>query len=446
MVKRFHFSIRYKLLILLCFLTTTVLTIFLLLSIDLFKKDKTAYIFDSSASFSRGLAGNVRSEIVNTTEKINILLSGLNQDEWRFNENSQQIFKRFTHLQFVWLIEYQEESFKKLATLQNGGNYFLDDTYLQTLADRINANSVFISPYDDKGKWILGITYPTGDESKKVYIVTLVEALELTKNFQSDQSTDSFLLDEAGNLVIKSKKVTSQHIELFTNSSFFEKIGDNFLPEGTAEITLPGETTQLVSYQRVGEGKLLVITEVSKEKAFQTVNILFIKSALFFVALIALSIIFAVIFSNSLTSALGALTKAVDHIAAGNFDVTVESHTHDEVGILSDGVNIMVEKISQLLSELEQYSKNLELMVEERTRELKEANILIKTMIDSLGQGLLVFNEEGKCLPLFTNACLDLFAVSPKEKNIWEVLKVSEEDRLKHLRKWIIGIFKQLIP
>ena len=60
---------------------------------------------------------------------------------------------------------------------------------------------------------------------------------------------------------------------------------------------------------------------------------------------------------------------------------------------------------------------------------LEELNIAINAMLDTLGQGLLFFDERGVCSDVFSRACLTLLETNPSGKNITDILRLSPENR-----------------
>jgi len=61
--------------------------------------------------------------------------------------------------------------------------------------------------------------------------------------------------------------------------------------------------------------------------------------------------------------------------------------------------------------------------------ELEKLSITVKAMLESLGQGLLVFGEDGTCLPVSSKACLTLLEGDPAGRNIADVLRLDAEAR-----------------
>ena len=98
-------------------------------------------------------------------------------------------------------------------------------------------------------------------------------------------------------------------------------------------------------------GDLAVVARVDKKKALKAVQILVAKSLLFFVALIASTLVISVIASSRLTSTLRDLFEATRKIAQGDFSVRVESQSSDEVGGLATSFNWMAGEVKRLMSE-----------------------------------------------------------------------------------------------
>ena len=126
-------------------------------------------------------------------------------------------------------------------------------------------------------------------------------------------------------------------------------------------------------------------------------------------------------------------------------DVTLEEVLHRKYrGELEQKEGYIIE-LRKAQAELEQYSKNLEKMVEERTAEVQRANQMLSAIMNSLGQGFLVFDKDGACGSIFTKACLDILECSPSGMRIWEVLKLFGPQR-DQFSKWVEASFKEALP
>lgn len=117
-------------------------------------------------------------------------------------------------------------------------------------------------------------------------------------------------------------------------------------------------------------------------------------------------------------------------------DITLEVNLHSKY-------HEKLREMEEANKKLEAYNKNLEKMVEERTAELKKANDFLEAMMNSLGQGLVVFDENLMCNPHFTKVCNEFFFKSPAEADISELLSVKDPTSF---TKWADILFKNMIP
>lgn len=97
------------------------------------------------------------------------------------------------------------------------------------------------------------------------------------------------------------------------------------------------------------------------------------------------------------------------------------------------------------LQELEAYSKNLEQMVQERTAQVQRANIMLAAIMNSLGQGFLVFDRDGTCSDFYTKACEDILESAPAHKKIWDVLKLKTNE-VESFKMWTQATFSEQLP
>jgi two-component system chemotaxis sensor kinase CheA len=126
-------------------------------------------------------------------------------------------------------------------------------------------------------------------------------------------------------------------------------------------------------------------------------------------------------------------------------DVTLEEVLAGKYRAQLEEKEIYIEELKRAQGELEQYSKNLEGMVQERTAEVRAANQMLQAIMNSLGQGFLTFDQEGKCSDIYTKACLDILEKEPGGKNITEVLNLDGSD-LDQFKMWCKAVFSESLP
>ena len=102
--------------------------------------------------------------------------------------------------------------------------------------------------------------------------------------------------------------------------------------------------------------------------------------------LISLSMVFLI--HEQINQPLKKLLTQTERIADGHLESAVEIASTDEIGELGTAFNIMTEKLRKAREELEDWGKNLEVKVEERTHELNkvQAQLVRSEKLASLGE------------------------------------------------------------
>ena len=96
-------------------------------------------------------------------------------------------------------------------------------------------------------------------------------------------------------------------------------------------------------------------------------------TAILTIALVlAVLILYPIFFSRSLVRPLHSLLDGVGQVEEGDFEVKIPVMVEDEIGYLSRSFNNMVKSILDARQKLQDYAENLELKVDERTREVTE--------------------------------------------------------------------------
>jgi signal transduction histidine kinase len=168
--------------------------------------------------------------------------------------------------------------------------------------------------------------------------------------------------------------------KMFENKSAFEKTniaiaGENYT-RYLFPVTLPGLSRPLgflvigISEERI-ESQLTQIT--------YRLGIISI-----FLFLTLTGIIY--LLSDKIVKPLRKLSRKIGKFALGDYAVRSDIKTRDEIGDLSENFNRMADKINEQILSIEEYSKNLEKMVEDRTGELLAALDNIKEKDKKLNQ------------------------------------------------------------
>lgn len=107
------------------------------------------------------------------------------------------------------------------------------------------------------------------------------------------------------------------------------------------------------------------------------------RAAITFVALLIFfaSLFIVVGISSYITRPLRSMVETVENISAGDLRSRATIVSDDEVGQLAISFNLMVDKLSEALAEIENANRSLEIKVDDRTREL-QSEITVRKRID----------------------------------------------------------------
>lgn len=126
-------------------------------------------------------------------------------------------------------------------------------------------------------------------------------------------------------------------------------------------------------------------------------------------------------------------------------DVTLEEVLHAKYHAQLEQKEVVINELKEARSKLQDYSKNLETMVEDRTQELKKANNMLNAIMNSLGQGFLIFDESGVCGNFYTKACEEILESTPKGMYISDILNVPEAEKAT-FDMWLKTLFNESLP
>lgn len=126
-------------------------------------------------------------------------------------------------------------------------------------------------------------------------------------------------------------------------------------------------------------------------------------------------------------------------------DVTLEEALQRKYRSELSQKETYIAELESAKEQLADYNRNLEVKVAQRTSELAHANQMMKALMDSLGQGFFIFDQQGTVLDIATKACIDTIEADPRGKSIFEALKLNAKQTVS-FEKWMQTLFSEMLP
>ena len=193
-------------------------------------------------------------------------------------------------------------------------------------------------------------------------------------------------------------KNASEREKLFKQSFILQKTGIEFI-DFSFPVTTHKEikSDEMVSLglmmegdhsremiEKIGTVRVGITTEKMTRKISEMKRIVLLLT----LQIVGLGIFLAFILVRIIIGPLERLAQATRRVAAGDFSSEVYIKQKDEIGELANSFNLMTKNLRKLIGEIEEYNRNLEKKVEERTKKLEEAQaILIQSeKLSAIGQ------------------------------------------------------------
>lgn len=448
-MKKIMFGLNFKILGGISILLILCTTFNLLYSYNLFVEDKTSYIYESGLKRSENIVEQIQTHIAAIKNKAQTyaFLSTLESFDFKnfMADEKDYIAVGNTEVPYEGTQELPVNNYTKNDNYR-GQNWTSESDNVDSIRILLSKSlqSIKTESFNDvkfvhnyKGTDLIVSLYKPANSTKVFF--SLIDMRGLNRLAESD----NIFSNQIAFLDSNDSKATHEWLNLIDYKNIFK---------GTQEVTVDGKA-KLLSYAASNDSRYIVASFIDRDKAFGITKFLVIKTALFAGVLLGIAIALGIYFSSSITHPIEVLTHKSQQMASGDFDQEVIVKTSDELSVLADSFNWMNNEIKSLLNQkqdmifqLEDYSKNLEVKVEERTIELKTANDFVGAMINSLDQGLFVFDEELECHDIYTNACESIFGVAPPRKQLTEVLGINDEHEINNIVQWSKILFSEMIP
>ncbi len=223
-------------------------------------------------------------------------------------------------------------------------------------------------------------------------------------------SGESFMINNKGNIIAHQDNtlITSQY-------NIEESLGVDTLDsilgssnENSLEYSYQG-ARKLASYIPVNKIGGTIFTQVSVNEAYKardTISrIIFLGGAFI---LIVLTLIISIIVRQFLLKPIDKINKAMQQVAAGNLNKTVDIKNNDEIGVLAKGFNTMIEELKNIIGSINQAAT----LVTQSSSSMQESSAAVgniaKVVSESIEQVAYGADEQANSVEVINEEILDL--------------------------------------
>lgn len=426
--KKVLFSIKNKIVLMLFFILVSVAGFNLVYSYITFKEDKINYIYGNSMRNNELATEKIQDYLRNKSEKLAKKVLVQNDEDFYLTGQLDISTKEFKF--YVNDNAYQDDEARiKSIILKKSEKELKEDLIVEPL----------------KGNLLIILKDNIG------FRFALINQQSINEMLNKDSIFDYIVINSKKNLIYVEKNDKSLVHD-------FDNIVEPKVNQKSSPV-LSNEKEYLASYTKLNKLDLIIFSYISYESAFAILQNIMVKNSSFTGMVLGIFMILSLFFSKKITTPILQLIAKTEDIANGDFEGVITVKTNDELKVLGNSVNTMSNQIMKLLDDkqamikelevanakLDEYNKNLEAIVAERTKELREANNFITAMINSLDQGLFVFDKTKKCLDIFTRACESMFKKNPKDLEVPTLLGLDNAG-VEGFEKWSNVMFSNMMP
>jgi PAS domain S-box-containing protein len=186
----------------------------------------------------------------------------------------------------------------------------------------------------------------------------------------------------------------------------------------------------IVSAESPGNRKMAVITGPLKDFSGQIIGLVKISvdrgptltllqryawvTAGLGLAGLLLSIAFVWFVAILFTRRINEVVKGAEEVAAGRRNFRLPEKSGDELDVMARAINQMLRSLDASQLRLKEYAQNLELMVEQRTRSLRESEKTYRTLVENVPMIVYMLEADGQTL--FLNRATEQMIGPPPEQ------------------------------
>ncbi len=379
-------SIRYKFLAVTTLLLAICVSVYLLIAIKVFERDKTELVFDYQMGSVKAQTAELEELFAKVKDRIK-LIAYLNAKEDKNNkkfiqdllsEDSDLIYiAKSYRYQKIDEALYEDKNFINTYSLKE--DFFQQKQYQESVPfQKIQKKGESIWSLENKdlpqilayGKSIVEENN-YGVAQRQYVLIAYISLEKILKKSRENRLNEVFISTQAAQ-----KESPAQQ-------KLYQLAQKQTLNLGVFEFESEQES-YLGAYSKALQGEIFIGSITPKKQVFSVVQRLIYRSLIFASIVFTLAFLFAIFFSRSLTRPIETLAKGMNKVSKGDLDTQIIVKSNDEISGLANHFNQMIRDLKVSRMRLEETNRNLEHKVKERTRELEEQNIAVKEAQEAL--------------------------------------------------------------
>jgi len=397
MTKTGFISIRSKILFVLIAMLVSAVGLYLYLASRIFLEDKKLLVYELNQTNVRTLGQEVETDFKRIIDQLEVAAALHRQN----TENGSEVLSKLVS---------DDEGFLRIALVDQTVDQAMQTTVLGSWPKSLELVGKDVSYLDrlrkvvpipfekvlKEGVWVRNATLPAENGDENPAIFTLATRVNDHEIAYADLKLDSILPSFARNGLAQTYLMDSEGFALADSNP--QKVASptdlksDPLMASAAQSKLrselksyrDGDIEYLGSFFRLDLGHLVVASKIQADEAFAAAQVLWKKSLLYGLIVITAAFMIALFLSHSLTTPIRRMVEATRRIASGDFNVVLPVKTGDELAYLSASFNSMNANLKSSREQIEEYSRDLEKKVAERTVQLEEQNVAIKEAQEAL--------------------------------------------------------------
>jgi adenylate cyclase len=184
---------------------------------------------------------------------------------------------------------------------------------------------------------LLGYIIPIGQKDK---LIVYLNGHSLLQSFLNDRQTEifeMFLVDSKGELILHS---SPQNTESTRDLPIVKRLLESKVDNGSAIYNWK-EQEYLGSYYLIGLGGIGVVSNVPSDRAFEAVYLIQKQNFLLLCIVFLVAFLIVFVFAKTLSVPIVKLVNATKQIEKGDFHITIQPNSNDEIGVLTSSFSRM---------------------------------------------------------------------------------------------------------